>query len=65
MSTIDLDEVEDRLAHAVLTLTELAQLASGSDAERLLGKAQGVELALSHLREMRQSNLRLVKVDSS
>lgn len=43
-----LRELEQRLSDRVLTLSELAD-ASGS--ERLLGKAQGVDLALSYVQE--------------
>lgn len=47
-----LSEIEDRLMRAVVVICDLGkQSGSALDRERLLGKAEGVKLALDWVRE--------------
>lgn len=54
MSPEQWQDFKERLLKAGLELTSMARQRSGFDAERLLGKAQGVSLALSYLNEYQQ-----------
>lgn len=47
-----MDALEDRIARTVVTVCELGKKSTSVlDRERLLGKAEGLQLALTYLRE--------------